>query len=133
MFEDEDRVLYKAWQKVQEVARSKVKEVRSVERYSLEFLNEYAALDLRSVSELMELAEWAEKHGLPGEARGLWLRAVMLDEQHAGAWEKLGGQRSKTKWALRLGNQSFGVNQFRSAGRDWKYAIEIPTAHFLSG
>ncbi|MBL4770728.1 MAG: hypothetical protein JKY61_06220 [Planctomycetes bacterium] len=131
MFEDEGRVLFKAKKKVESIALSKVQEVRSVERSSRAFLDRLSSLSRTSVAELAGLALWAEEHGLPGEAKALWLRVVLLDATDAEAWGKLDSKRTKTGWRLRLGNRTFTADEFRGSGRDWRYAIEIPTAHFL--
>ncbi|MCP5022723.1 MAG: hypothetical protein GY930_13235 [bacterium] len=131
MFEDESRVLYKRNARVQEVAARLVKEVVSVESRVHDFLAEYEAVDRRSIEELRDLAIWAEKNRLPGEARNIWLRILLLDGHNEQAWKRVGGRRMKGGLGLRLGNKVFSLAEFKDSGRDWRYAIEIPTAHFL--
>lgn len=131
MLEGDDRIYYKAKQRVENVPRSQVKEIDSVEVRLREFLDLHRALERKSSSKCAELARWADKNGLPGEARGLWLRVLTLDPDHAEAWEKLGGRRSKSGWSLRIGNQNFTATELKTGGRDWKHAVELPTSHFL--
>ncbi len=131
MFKDESRVLYKLDSKVKEVSIKLVKQVISVESRSQEFLAEYAGVDKRSVPELRALALWAKDNGLPGEAHNLWLRILLLRDTDAQAWEEIGGQKRKEGYGLRLGNRFFSLAEFQGPGRDWRYAIELPTAHFL--
>lgn len=131
MFEDDERVFYKASRKVVEIERSKVAEVQSIERSMRVFLERYAALDNKNVQALADLALWAENAVLPGESRNLWIRILLLDNENEQAWTKLGGSHSKRGWRVRVRGRYYTLDQMKEKRSEWKQAMEIPTAHFL--
>jgi hypothetical protein len=131
LFEDDERVIYKASRKAKEVARDEVAEVQSIERSMRSFLERYSALEPTEVGALSELALWAESQDLPGEARNLWIRIVLLDSENEQAWTKLGGSNGRRGWRIRVRGRYYTLEKLRERAGEWKTAMELPTAHFL--
>jgi hypothetical protein len=131
MFEDDDRVVYKAGHRVKEVAREKVESVHSIERSMKTFLSRFEALDVKNVEALAELALWAESNDLPGEARNLWIRIILVDSENEQAWTKLGGSNGRKGWRIRVRGRYKTLEQLRERASQWDTAMELPTAHFL--
>ncbi|MFT7485034.1 MAG: hypothetical protein ACI9F9_000880 [Candidatus Paceibacteria bacterium] len=131
MRESETSVFYKSGRKVKELELDKVEGVHSIERSMRLFLERYSELDSRNVVALTELALWAENEALAGEARNLWIRILLLDNENEQAWTKLGGSHSKRGWRLRVRGRYYNLEDLRGRVGEWKNALELPTAHFL--
>ncbi len=132
MFEDDSRVLYKAGgSKIKEVARSEVAQVLSIESQMRTFLARFAALDRNNTAALAELALWAESVDLAGEARNLWIRILLVDNENEQAWNKLGGSKGRKGWRIRVRGRYKTLAELRERASEWKTAMELPTAHYL--
>jgi len=130
LFEDDAEVVVRERGKVRELARGEVREVRSVERSLRVFLERLERIGPNDAAALRDLAAFAEHAGLPGEARGAWLRVLAVDADDEAAWAALGGVRQRGAWRLKLGGRSCSVAELLERGPDWKHALELPTAHF---
>lgn len=131
LFEDDERVVYKAGRRVREVPRDEVADIYSVERNVRTFLSRFESLDTTKVAALADLAHWAEMHDMPGEARNLWIRILLLDGENEQAWTKLGGTKGRKGWRLRVRGRHKTLDELREITGEWKSALELPTAHFL--
>jgi hypothetical protein len=131
LFEDDAKVIYTTGRKPREVARDEVAEVHSIERSVRTFLERFASLDSSNVTALAELALWAESNNLPGEARNLWIRILILDNENEQAWTKLGGSKGRKEWRIRVRGRYKTLEQLRERASEWKTALELPTAHYL--
>jgi hypothetical protein len=132
LFEDEDTVVYTKKRKAEEVARSEVQSVQSIERSLREYLDRYDQIGGQNVVGLLELADFCEARELLGEARHLRIRVVLLDPENETAWTKLGGTYSERRgWRLRVRGRYYTLEQLRERVADWKNAMELRTAHFL--
>jgi len=132
MFEDDSRVLYKAGgSKIKEVPRSEVAQVLSIESNMRTYLSRFAAIDRQDTAALAELALWAESVDLAGEARNLWIRIVLVDNENEQAWTKLGGSKGRKGWRIRVRGRYKTLAELRERASEWKTAMELPTAHYL--
>jgi hypothetical protein len=131
LFEDDQKVLYRAQRKTHEVARSEVKEIQSIERSLREFLARSERVSARDTAALAELALFAESRYLAGEAHNAWLRILTVDPAHEQAWTKLGGVKRRNGWELKVRGRFLDVQELRERAGDWKNALELRTAHFL--
>ena len=132
MFEDDERVMYNArGSKVVEVPRSEVAQVVSIESQMRTFLSRFAAIERDDVAALAELALWAESADLAGEARNLWIRILLLDNENEQAWNKLGGSKGRKGWRIRVRGRYKTLAELRERASEWKTAMELPTAHYL--
>jgi hypothetical protein len=131
LLENEQTVVYRAKKKTQEVARSEVKEVHSIERSLREFLGRYEKISRSDPAALAELAQFAELNYLSGEAHNTWIRILTLDPENEQAWTKLGGVKRRKGWELKVRGRFLDIQQLRERVSDWKNALELRTAHFL--
>ncbi len=131
LFEDDTRVVYRAKKKNQEVARSEVSEVQSLERSLREYLEQFERIDAHDPRALAELAAFAESRFLPAESKHCWARIVLLDPENEQAWTKLGGKKGRQGWRLEVRGRYLMLEQLRERFGEWKTALELPTAHFL--
>ncbi len=130
LFEDDSKVVYRAGKKTQEVARVKVRDIQSIERSVAQFLDRFAALDATNVQELSQLALFAEKSYLPGEAANTWIRILTLDPENEEAWTQLGGTKRRKGWEIKVRGRYYDIEELRTRVSDWKNALELRTAHF---
>ncbi|MSR62932.1 MAG: hypothetical protein EXS08_10860 [Planctomycetes bacterium] len=131
LLENEQKVVYRTGKKTQEVARAEVTDVQSVERSLEQFLERFANADATSVPALADLALFAEKSYLPGEAFNTWIRILTLDPENEQAWTKLGGTKRRKGWELKVRGRFLDIQELRTRVSDWKNALELRTAHFL--
>ena len=132
LYEDEETVVYTKKRKAQEVARSEVASVQSIERSVKEYLDRFDEIDARSVPALLDLAAFCESRELFGEARHLRIRVIGLDPENETAWTELGGVYTERRgWRLKVRGRYLGMDKLRERVADWKNALELPTAHFL--
>lgn len=131
LYEDSTRIVYRSKKKNQEIGRSEVGEIQSVERSLREFLRKYDEADLGNPRATVQLAQWAETNGLPGEAQCAWIRTLTLDPENELAWTKLGGVKQRNVWKLKVRGRFYSLEELRKRASDWKTALELPTAHFI--
>lgn len=131
MFENAEKVVYKAKRKVREVERGEVASVDSIETRMRTFLERFEALDRTDIAALSDLALWAESQDLAGEARNLWIRVLLLDNENEQAWTKLGGSKGRKGWRIKVRGRYKTLDQLRERAAEWKTAMELPTAHYL--
>lgn len=131
LFEDDQRLVYRAKKKTQEVARTAVKEVQSIERSLREFLTRFEGVSASDPAALADLALFAESRYLAGEAHNAWIRILTLDPENEQAWTKLGGVKRRKGWELKVRGRFLDIQQLRERVSDWKNALELRTAHFL--
>jgi len=131
LYESDDKVLYTKKRKVEELARTEVQSVQSIERSLREMLERFDSVG-NNVQGLLELADFCEGHELLAEARNLRIRVLTLDPENEQAWTKLGGSYNKRKgWRMKVRGRFYTLDQLRERVADWKNAMELPTAHFL--
>lgn len=131
LFENDERVVYRARRRDREAAMAEVAEVQSIERSMREFLDRFSATNTRNVDACTELALFAEQRYLFGEARNMWIRILTLDPENEVAWEKLGGVHGRNGWRLRVRGRHRTLDELRARASTWRDAMELPTAHFL--
>jgi hypothetical protein len=131
LLENDQKVVYRTGKKTQEVARGEVEEIQSVERSLEQFLERFANADATSVPALAELALFAEKNFLAGEAFNTWIRILTVDAENEQAWTKLGGTKRRKGWELKVRGRFLDIQELRTRLSDWKNALELRTAHFL--
>jgi hypothetical protein len=131
LFEGEEEVVYRAKKKEHRAKRAEVKEIHSLERSLREFLDRYEKVSLTDIGALSELALFAEESFLPGEARNMWIRILLLDGENEQAWTKLGGVKGRKGWRLQVRGRFYDLEELRTRVSDWKNAMELSTAHFL--
>ncbi len=131
LYEDGDKVVYREAKKNKEVPRSQVQSIDSVERRLKAFFEQFDATDPSDASQQATLAQWAEEHNLPHEARATWIRVLVLDPQTEAAWTKLGGVKQNDVWKLKVKGKSYTLDELRKRKSEWKTALELPTSHFL--
>lgn len=131
LYENDDKILYTKKRKVEEVARSEVQAVQSIERSLREALQRFDSVG-GNVPGLLELASFCEGRELLAEARHLRIRVLTLDPENEEAWTKLGGSYNKRKgWRMKVRGRFYTIEQLRERVADWKNAMELPTSHFL--
>lgn len=130
VFEDEERVVLREGSRDREFERDEIASLSSVRenmRLVLVYLQD-AALDDLDV--LLEIAAFAERSALPGVARMLWMKALLLAPDSEEANEALGNRRRSGRWELlHEGRWWTLVDLFRRT-RDWSDAWELETLHF---
>ena len=131
LLETDAKVVYRAKGKTVEVPRAEVSEVQSLERGLREYLARFEKIDPHDVAALTDLAQFAEAHALPGEARSTWLRVLSVDPVNEKAWTQLGGLKRRDGWELKVRGRFYSLDELRTRVADWKNALELPTAHFL--
>jgi hypothetical protein len=132
LFEDDATVVYTTHHKPEEIARSEVASVQSIERSLREALDRYAKMPNGDAAGLLELADFCEERELLGEARNLRIRVLTLDPENETAWTKLGGVHSDRRgWRMKVRGRFLTLDDLRARVSDWKNALELPTAHFL--
>ncbi len=132
LYEDDETVVYTEKRKAEEVPRSEVASVQSIERSLREALDRFTALSPGDVAGLLDLARFCESRELHGEARHLRIRVLTLDPENEEAWTKLGGVHTDRRgWRIKVRGRFLSIEQLRERVSDWKNAMELPTAHFL--
>jgi hypothetical protein len=131
LYEDDELVIARSRRKNREYARSEVAEVHSVERSLREFLKRFEVVAHDNPAALAELALYCESEELPGEARNLWIRILTLDPVNEQAWTKLGGNKGRKGWRLKVRGHYYTLDELRERVSDWKNALELRTAHFV--
>ena len=131
LLEGDQKIVYRAKKKTQEMARAEVQEVQSIERSLREFLTQFEGISARDTAALADMALFAEEHYLPGEAHNAWIRILTLDPEHVQAWTKLGGVKRRKGWELKVRGRFLDIQELRERVSDWKNALELRTAHFL--
>lgn len=114
-----------------EIPRSEVREVVSVETTLRQVLDRLDALDAADVGGLLDVADLCDSRGLPGEARSLRLRALLLDPLAERAYQGLGGVQRARGWQVQIERRWVSIDDLRPGRRRWREALEYPTAHFL--
>lgn len=132
LFEDDEKVVYRAKKKTVEVPRADVQSLRTIEQSLRQFFVGFDKIDRTDADALAELALWCESRELLGEARNLWIRILTVAPEDERAWNKLGGVYSATRgWRLKVRGRYYTIEELRERVSDWKNAMELTTAHFL--
>ena len=131
LYEDDELVVARSKRKNREYARADVAEIHSVERSLREFMQRFDQLRPDDLAGFAELAAFCESEELPGEARNLWIRILLLDPLNEQAWTKLGGNHGRKGWRMKVRGRYYTIEELRERASDWKNALELRTAHFL--
>src|SRR5262245_59286572 len=130
LFESDAKVVYRADRQQRELARDEIADVVSVERSLSDFLRREAATDRTDLAASCALAREAEKAGLAGEARNLWLRVLLRDPSNARAWNAVGNGRSSRNPRIECDGEHYTIGELRDLGSDPKHPLALRTAHF---
>jgi hypothetical protein len=95
VFDGPEKVVYTIGPKTQEVARTEIERLDTVETSLREFLKRFEELDPSNPAALTDLAAWAEAHGLLAEAHDLWIRILTVAPLDERAWTKLGRRQGQ--------------------------------------
>jgi hypothetical protein len=131
LYEDDEIVIARSRRKNREYPRADVAELHSVERSLRTFLERFDQVSKTDVGGLSDLALFCESQELPGEARNLWIRILLLDPVNEQAWTKLGGTNGRKGWRMKVRGRYYTLDELRERVSDWKNAMELRTAHFL--
>jgi hypothetical protein len=79
---------------------------------------------------MVELARFAESGRLVGEARALYLRALLADPSHEAALAALGCRERKKHWSYKHGSKWYRTDELRTAVDSWKNRWTLESVHF---
>lgn len=133
LHEGDEVVLARVGARKREIPVAEIAQIQTIERSLAEFFERYEKLADRGTGGLATLARYCEQSELPGESRVLWLRILLMDPNSELAWSKLGGTFSKRRgWRVRVRGRFYTLPELRERVADWKNAMELPSAHFLT-
>jgi len=130
VFEDEEKLVLLIGSREKEFALADLAKVRSVNRSLRELLDHQSATELDDLVATKDLARFARSRGLHGEARALWLQALLIDAKDEEANEALGNRKRKGYYELRHGNRWWTLEDLKIRTTDWGEAWELSSAHY---
>lgn len=130
VFENEEKLVLRTGSREKEFQLSELAEVRSIGRSLGELLGRQQEIEPGDLAATKELARFARSRGLHGEARALWLQALLYDPQDEEANEALGNRKRREYYELRHGNRWWTLEDLKIRTRDWGEAWELSSAHY---
>jgi hypothetical protein len=129
--ETKDELRIRAGRGEVEVARTSVASVRSIERSLDDFIRRWDEMPRTDVGALTDLATFCESRGLPGEARNLRVRILLLEPSNEAAARAIGATKSEGRWVITVDKRTKRLDEFLAAKPRWRDAVELSTTHFL--
>lgn len=130
LMESAEKIVYREDRKQHEVLRADVREVRSIERSLADYLKVAASTKSTDAAAQADLAQHAERLGLPDEARNAWLRVLSIDPANGDAWTVLGAVGDRKARTLQLEGERLELDALRTRGADAKHPLQLRTTHF---
>lgn len=118
VYEDDEVVVLRSSGRDRELPCADVAQVSSRSR-ELDALLDWLDVTSPDADAFVARAAAVEAAGLPGEARLLRLRAVLLAPDHAAANDALGHKRKSGRWTWKRGNAWKPVAEIGTAGLKW--------------
>jgi hypothetical protein len=135
VYEDKDILLLRVGTKEKQIAQADITEVKSITRNLHTLLDRLGAADSGLTSQaqsdlLMELANFANENGLPGEARLLYLRVLLADPGHPAANAALGHREKDGKYTITHNKRPYSTTELANLGKDWGDRWTLETTHY---
>jgi len=135
VYEDKNMLLLRVGTKEKQIAQADITAVKSITRSLNELLDKLGALDSglttqAQIDGLLALAMFAQENNLPGEARLLFLRVLLVDPEHAVANAALGNRQKEGKFTYVHNKRSYSTKELASLGKDWDDRWTLETTHY---
>ena len=128
VFEGADDVVIRVDGKDQRMPRTKIAEIRSLERSLAPILDR----DLRTADApaLRSLATDCQKAGIAAEAKNFWTWSLLSDATNDDAVQGAGARRAGKEIKLALGKDQRNLSDLTKRQDSWKSAYAIESSHF---
>jgi hypothetical protein len=135
VYEDDVMLLLRIGTKEKQIAQAEIESVHAITRSLHELLDKLAEVDGTApgpaqVDGLMGLATFAQDNDLPGEARLLFLRVLLVAPEHPGANAALGNREKEGKWTLTHDKRQHSTSELAKVGLDWGSRWTLETTHY---